>query len=105
MSGYHRLPADQLNVLSSREMEVLRLVAMNLPNKQIANKLHLSLSTVKNHMVSILAKTKTASRREAVWQVLGIEFSEMKKCDQCQVGAKAQVIASEMRRLAEDLDK
>lgn len=69
MSGYHRLPADQLNVLSPRELEVLRLVAMALSNKQIARELHLSVATVKNHMVSILAKTKTASRREAVWRL------------------------------------
>jgi len=56
--------------LSAREREVLQLMALGLPNKQIAARLSISLSTVKFHVASILAKTGASSRTEAV--TLGI---------------------------------
>lgn len=57
-------PADDL--LTPREMEVLRLVANGLPNKTIAHQLDISEHTVKFHVGSILAKLDAASRTEAV---------------------------------------
>lgn len=104
MGGYHRKPVARFNDLSPREMDVLRCAAIGLQNKQIARELHVALATVKNHMVRILAKTQTSSRREAVEQVLGVTLSDA-KCDHCQIGAKARVMAAEMRRMADDLDK
>jgi NarL family two-component system response regulator YdfI len=56
--------------LSSREVEVLRLVAEGLSNKAIAWKLSISEHTVKFHLNSILSKMHAGSRTEAV--MLGI---------------------------------
>lgn len=56
--------------LSAREREVLQLMTLGLPNKQIASRLSISLSTVKFHVASILAKLDVSSRTEAV--TLGI---------------------------------
>ena len=57
-------PASDL--LTPREMEVLRLVANGLPNKTIAHQLEISEHTVKFHVGSILTKFDAASRTEAV---------------------------------------
>jgi LuxR family maltose regulon positive regulatory protein len=55
-----------LTPLRSREIEVLNLVADGLTNKEIANKLHLSLRTVKFHMTSIFTKLEVDNRLQAV---------------------------------------
>jgi DNA-binding NarL/FixJ family response regulator len=51
--------------LSSRESEVLRLVAAGQSNKQIADELVISLNTARKHVANILDKTGTANRTEA----------------------------------------
>lgn len=57
-----------LLALTPRELEVLRLLADGAPNAQIAERLVLSVHTVKNHVHSILGKLGAASRWEAVRQ-------------------------------------
>jgi putative two-component system response regulator len=52
--------------LRPREIEVLTLVASGLPNKQIAQRLTLSLNTVRNHVQSVLYKLHAHSKLEAV---------------------------------------
>ena len=52
--------------LSSREMEVLRLLARGKSNKEIGVGLHISETTVKSHVKSIFAKMNVLSRTEAV---------------------------------------
>lgn len=52
--------------LGPRELDVLRLVAAGLPNKAIAQRLHISLNTVRNHVQSVLYKLGAHSRLEAV---------------------------------------
>jgi len=52
--------------LTAREMEVLRLVARGLTNREIANVLSISASTVKNHVNNLLTKLEVADRTEAV---------------------------------------
>ena len=56
----------QPQVLSAREMEVLRLVSQGLTNKEIAYRLGLSARTIQYHLNSIFNKTGTAARSEAV---------------------------------------
>jgi DNA-binding NarL/FixJ family response regulator len=56
--------------LTARELEVLRLVAAGLGNKEIASRLQISDHTVKFHVASIMGKLGAASRTEAV--TLGI---------------------------------
>ncbi|MCS7070294.1 MAG: response regulator transcription factor [Anaerolinea sp.] len=54
------------DALTPREIEVLRLIAEGLPNKQIAIKLSISEHTVKFHVNAILTKLGAQSRTEAV---------------------------------------
>lgn len=66
IDGMHK-PADQPGFdLTEREREVLALIAEGLNNQQIAEKLVVSLSTVKFHVSSILSKLGASSRTEAV---------------------------------------
>src|SRR5216110_134498 len=58
-----QMPAPRL---TDREMEVLKLVAQGLNNRDIAKKLYISENTVKNHIRNILEKLHLHSRMEAV---------------------------------------
>jgi NarL family two-component system response regulator YdfI len=61
--------SDQLAVvesLTSREREVLQLLARGLGNKEIAARMKISEHTVKFHVASILGKLGAATRTEAV---------------------------------------
>jgi two-component system NarL family response regulator len=51
--------------LSERELDVLRLVAQGLSNKEIADALNLSEHTVKTHLANILEKLHLRSRAHA----------------------------------------
>lgn len=55
-----------LEPLSEREMQVLRLIAQGLSNKEIGKKLFLALDTVKGHNRRIFNKLQVASRTEAI---------------------------------------
>ncbi len=60
-------PADlELETLTPREEEILRLLARGWSNKAIAADLGLSDNTVKYHVSAILAKLRAESRTEAV---------------------------------------
>ena len=54
------------DMLTSREQEVLRLLAEGLANKQIAVRLSISEHTVKFHVNAIMGKLGVQSRTEAV---------------------------------------
>jgi LuxR family maltose regulon positive regulatory protein len=59
-------PQPLVEPLSERELEVLRLVAEGLTNRQIAERLFLALSTVKGHNRVIYGKLNVSRRTEAV---------------------------------------
>ncbi|MGB2603648.1 MAG: response regulator [Terracidiphilus sp.] len=74
-AGHKRIPpeiAAELaehagdDALSSREIEVLRLIAAGNANKQIADKLAIEETTVKSHISSILSKLGANDRAHAV---------------------------------------
>lgn len=52
-------------LLTSREVEVLRLLALGRTNRQIAQELSIALSTVKNHVQHIIAKLGVSDRTQA----------------------------------------
>jgi NarL family two-component system response regulator LiaR len=58
-------PRPAPDLLSVREMDVLRLVAKGLSNHEIAEKLVISEPTVRAHMSNILGKLHLASRTQA----------------------------------------
>lgn len=65
--GHEELPGPlQAAGVTSRELEVLRLLALGLPNKEIAALLYLSPRTVERHIANIEAKTGVAHRSELV---------------------------------------
>ena len=53
-------------VLTTRELEVLILLAQRLSNKEIGEKLFISPDTVKRHTVNIYSKINVHTRQEAV---------------------------------------
>jgi len=50
------------DTLTGRERDVLALVGAGLSNREIADRLHLGVTTVKTHVTSLLAKTGSANR-------------------------------------------
>lgn len=63
-------PSSERDVqqLTPRECDILKLIAQGLPNKMIARKLTITESTVKVHVKHLLKKMKLKSRVEAaVW--------------------------------------
>ena len=74
-------PVDKhkdLELLSERESEILKLLALGMSNKEIAEKLFLSQRTVKAHLTNIFNKLNVASRSEAIirglkWGLVALE--------------------------------
>ena len=62
--GRMRLPVEEK--LSSRELEVLGLVAGGLSNSDIGGRLHISQATVKSHLIHIFGKLGVSDRTAAV---------------------------------------
>jgi NarL family two-component system response regulator LiaR len=60
----------QLDELSEREMEILRLAARGMSNQDIATQLYLSRRTVQAHLANIFRKMDVGSRTEAVLQAM-----------------------------------
>jgi ATP/maltotriose-dependent transcriptional regulator MalT len=56
------------DALSEREVEVLRLVAEGLANRDIGKRLFISEKTVKTHLSNIMGKLGAANRTQAVDQ-------------------------------------
>ncbi len=63
-----RPPAQPTEPLTGREEQVLLTVARGRTNLEIADELHISLSTVKTHLASLMAKLGARNRVEiAIW--------------------------------------
>jgi NarL family two-component system response regulator LiaR len=63
--------------LSARELEILKLTARGMSNKDIAQTLAIKLRTVKGHLTDIFSKLRVASRTEAVIAGLRVGFLSM----------------------------
>ena len=62
----HRNGELQIEPLSQRELEVLRLIAQGLSNREIGERLFLALDTIKGYNRKIFDKLQVQSRTEAV---------------------------------------
>lgn len=61
------IPTDddpELDQLTSREKDVLRLIARGFAYKQVARKLNISIKTVETHVSSVLRKLQLSNRHE-----------------------------------------
>jgi DNA-binding NarL/FixJ family response regulator len=61
----HRRPADPLEELTERELEILKLVGQGLTNREIGERIHLAEKTIKHYITNILQKLQVRSRVEA----------------------------------------
>lgn len=61
----HSRSKEEENVLTSRDIEVIGLIAEGLINKEIAKKLYISEKTVKNHVSNIFKKLNVSDRTQA----------------------------------------
>lgn len=61
-----RFCLDKYNSLTPREKEILNLLAAGFSNRQIAEKLVISLNTVKNHVHNVLEKLMIENRTQLV---------------------------------------
>lgn len=51
-------------LLSTKELEILSLIALGLSNPEIAGRIHISTNTVKYHIKNIYLKLEVSSRAE-----------------------------------------
>lgn len=63
--------AEAFPQLSERESEILNLMAQELPNEAIAERLGISLKTVRNHVSNICTKLQVSDRTAAVLRAKG----------------------------------
>lgn len=56
------MEAQVSGTLSTRELQIVELVAASLTNQEIAEKLEISKRTVDNHISNIFTKTSTSNR-------------------------------------------
>src|SRR5690348_16207256 len=68
------MPSGQLDGLSPRESEVAALLAAGLSNRAIAERLCISLGTVKDHVHNILDKTGLPSRAAVIAAFMGADY-------------------------------
>lgn len=67
---------DHLAALTEREVEVLRLIAKGLNNREIARQLIISEKTVKTHVSNILSKLNLADRTQAAIYALKTNLTD-----------------------------
>jgi len=70
LSGHPQGAAEQVENLTDRELDVLRLAARGLTNRAIGHELAISHRTVQGHLQSIYGKLGVNSRTEAVTEAL-----------------------------------
>jgi LuxR family maltose regulon positive regulatory protein len=64
------------DLLSEREKEVLKVLCEGHSNKEIAEILHISLATVKTHMINIYSKLQVSNRVQAVEKAKKIVYKQ-----------------------------
>ena len=70
LGEFNRLSDRKTNMfscdqLTARELEVIKLIAQGMPNKEIASTLYISEKTVKNHITNIFRKLNVEDRTQA----------------------------------------
>jgi DNA-binding NarL/FixJ family response regulator len=76
-SAAHSGPANESAMLTTRERQVIELVAEGLPNKAIASRLGISARTIEGHLNHVFAKLGVSSRTELVRFVLDNNLTDL----------------------------
>ena len=85
----------RLATLTSREREILQLIARNLTNREIGEQLFIEIGTVKNHIHSILRKLNVHSRHDAaayLQATMALERYQTKGNDKADQGEKYESV-------------
>lgn len=64
VAGERAETSDELDRLSAREQEVMRLIARGFSYKEVASELYISIKTVESHVSAVLRKLQLSSRHE-----------------------------------------
>lgn len=64
VGGEQAVADDELDRLSAREQEVMRLIARGYAYKEVASRLFISIKTVETHVSAVLRKLQLSSRHE-----------------------------------------
>ncbi len=64
VAGETAVVDDELDRLSAREQEVMRLIARGYAYKEVASELYISIKTVETHVSAVLRKLQLSSRHE-----------------------------------------
>jgi LuxR family maltose regulon positive regulatory protein len=67
-------PSPLVEPLSRREIEVLQLVAAGLSNREVGERLFLSLDTVKGHNRNIYGKLEVKNRTQAINKAIDLKI-------------------------------
>ena len=67
--------------ITTRELEIIKLLAKSRSNKQIAKELNIGLGSVKSHLVDVFTKLNAVSRTEAVIKGLRAGFLNLSDLD------------------------
>jgi DNA-binding NarL/FixJ family response regulator len=70
-------PAEAENKISKREIEVLTEIALGLSNEEIADKLNISVTTVRTHRANLISKTGCANTASLVMYAIKNKYVEV----------------------------
>jgi DNA-binding NarL/FixJ family response regulator len=73
-----RQPESRELVLTTREIQILRLLELGLSNRAIADQLCIALHTVKNHVHAVLSKLGVRTRAEAAAYARSVGYTELR---------------------------
>src|SRR5581483_5891790 len=93
--------AEGMNLLSEREMQVVRCLSEGLTNREIAERLNLSQHTIKNYLFRVFDKLGVSSRVE----LLSMTLTRSSNSQGVAIGKKTTPYSREESDLIEDLAK
>lgn len=75
---WQRIEGDGLpSVLTDREKEIVRLIVLGFSNKEIADKLSISVKTVENHKTNIMQKLALDTKHELIQYAIKNKYLEL----------------------------